>query len=49
MKASADSNFSAYRSSVFIMPKKFSAIALSRQFPLRDMLCIMPCSSSRLR
>ena len=33
MKASADSKFSVYRSSVFIMPKKFSAIALSRQFP----------------
>ena len=41
MKASGDSNCSAYNSSDFIIPKKFSAMALSRQFPLRDMLCVM--------
>ena len=41
MKASGDSNSSTYRSSDFMIPKKFSAIALSRQFPLRDMLCMM--------
>ena len=46
MKASGDSNSSAYRSSDFMIPKKFSAIALSRQFPLRDMLCIMQCSKA---
>ena len=45
MNASDDSKFSAYRSSDFMMPKKFSAIALSRQFPLRDMLCMMQCSN----
>ena len=32
MKASTDSNFSAYRSSDFMIPKKFSTIALSRHF-----------------
>ena len=32
MKVSGDSNTSAYRSSDFIIPKKFSAMALSRQF-----------------
>ena len=41
MKASGDSKFSAYKSSDFIIPKKFSAMALSRQLPLRDMLCVM--------
>lgn len=46
MKASGDSNFSAYSSSDFIMPKKFSAIALSRQLPFRDMLCMIPYVSS---
>lgn len=33
MKSSGDSNFSAYRSSDFIILKKFSIIELSRQFP----------------
>ena len=40
-KALEDSNFSAYNSSDFIMPKKFSIIELSRQLPFLDILCMM--------
>ena len=38
VKSSGDSNFSAYRSSDFIILKKFSIIELSRQFPFLDIL-----------
>lgn len=48
MKASAYSNFSTYRSSDFMMPKKFSAIALSKLFPFQDILCMIPWSLRRL-
>ena len=43
LKISADVYLPGYSNSDFIRPKKFSIIALSRQFPLRDMLWIMPC------
>lgn len=43
MKASGDSKSSAYRSSDFMIAKKFSTIALSRQFPLRDTLHNVMC------
>jgi len=39
-----DLNSLLYKSSDFIIPKKFSITELSRQFPFRDMLCSIPCS-----
>lgn len=39
----------SYNSSDFIMPKKFSIIALSRQFPFLDILCMMCRSFNLLR
>ena len=43
MKTSIDVYLPGYSSSDFMMPKKFSIMALSKQFPLRDMLWIIPC------
>ena len=46
MKCSTDVNSCKYSNSVFNKPKKFSAQALSRQLPLRDILCLIPLSFS---
>ena len=43
MKTSIDVYLPGYSSSDFMIPKKFSIMALSKQFPLRDMLWIIPC------
>ena len=46
MKCSTEVNSCKYSNSVFSKLKKFSAQALSRQFPFRDILCRMPFSFS---